>query len=117
MKSREFLFMTAPSIEDKEELYGISIGRQIKEIFHKMKDIEVYKVFRNYIKTKKMDIQVLKEPQERWRKIDKSYTEENGLIGIFAVENKIPPMDMYYTEDINGLKEDLRKFLEPYKEN
>lgn len=120
VKSREFLFMTAPSLEDKDELYGISTGSQIKkfkEIFHKMKDIEVYKVFRKYIKTKKMDIQILKEPQEHWKKVDKSYTEENGLIGIFSVENKFPCMDMYYTEDINGLKEDLKKFLETYKEN
>ncbi len=118
--SREFLFMTVPSLEDKEELYGITMGSQIKkfkEIFDKMKDRDIYKIIRNYIKTKNMEIQVLKEPQEYWKKVDKSYTEEHGLIGIFAVENKFPNMDMYYTEDIKGLKEDLKKFLETYKEN
>lgn len=91
VKSREFLFMTVPSLEDKEELYGITMGSQIKkfkEIFGKMKDREVYEVFKNYIKTKKMNVQVLKEPQEHWRQVDKFYTTEDNVIGIFAVKNK-----------------------------
>lgn len=120
VRSREFLFMTVPSAENKEELYGITMGSQIKkfrEILGKMKDMEVYEVFKNYIETKEMDVRILKSPTEHWKHVDKSYTEENGLIGIFSVENKFPWMLMYYTENINGLKEDLKKFLETYKEN
>lgn len=120
VKSREFLFMTVPSVKNEEELYGITMGSQIKkfrEIFGKMKDREVYKVFRDYIKTKKLNMQSLKEPHEHWKKVDKHYTEQNNLMGIFAVENKIPAMDMYYTENIKGLKEDLEKFIETYRGN
>ncbi len=120
VRSREFLFMTVPSVEDKEKLYGITMGSQIKkfrEIFGRKKDMEVYEVFKSYLETKKMDIRILKTPTEVCKHVDKHYTEENGSIGIFSVENKFPCMDMYYTENITDLKEDLKKFLETYKEN
>lgn len=120
VRSREFLFMTVPSLENKEELYGITMGSQIKkfrQILGRKKDMEVYEVFKNYIETKKMDIRILKSPTEHWKHVDKHYTEQNDLMEIFSVENKFPCMIMYYTENINGLKEDLRKFLETYKEN
>lgn len=120
IRSREFLLMTVPSVENKEELYGITMGSQIKkfrEILGKKKDMEVYEIFKSYIETKKMNIRILKTPTEVWKHVDKHYTEENGLMGIFSVENKFPCTMIYYTENINGLKENLKKFLETHKEN
>lgn len=120
VKSADFLFMTAPSMEDKNELYGIGMGNQmkeLKELFSKKSDIDIYKIFKEYIGTKNMDMKVLKEPNHHWVHVDKAYTEENNLIGIFCVENKYPNMDMYYSSNIKLLKEDLEKFLEGNKES
>jgi hypothetical protein len=120
VKSGEFLFMTTPSLEDKQKLYGISMGEQIKEfkeIFGKTDDMEIYKKFTDYIKSKKMEVEVLKEPNEYWVQVDKAYTEENNLIGIFSTVNKFQCMDMYYTSNIDALKDDIINYLNSHKEN
>ena len=64
-----------------------------------------------------MQVQVLKEPNMYWVHVDKSYTEENNLIGIFSTENKFPCMDMYYTSNIDALKDDIKNYLNSHKEN
>lgn len=112
--------MTAPTVEDRVAIYGIAMGKQIKElkdILGNMKDMDIYKMFKEYIKTKKMDIKTLKYPLEHWNHVDKSYTTEDNSIGIFATENKFPCMDMYYTSNPKLLKEELKSFLKGYKTN
>lgn len=59
--------MIVPSVENKEELYGMTMGSQIKkfrEILSRKKDMEVYEVFKNYIETKNMNIIFSKALQE-----------------------------------------------------
>lgn len=117
LKSHNFLFITIPCIENPEELDSISMEKQIQEfktILGNKKDMEIYKIFNAYIKTKNMNVQVLKEPNEWHKQVDKLYNEENNLICISSVENKIPPMDLYYTSKPQELKDDFIKFYNNY---
>lgn len=44
VENSEFLFMTAPSVEGKDEIYGIGMGDQIKELknlFSKNSNMEI----------------------------------------------------------------------------
>lgn len=119
LESKDFLFITVPSMEKPGELDGISLENQIQEfknILGDKEDIEIYKIIKAYIKTKNMNVQVLKEPTEWQKHVDKLYKEENNLICISAVENKFPPMDLYYTPKPKELKEDFIKFYNNYKE-
>jgi len=80
------------------------------------KDIkQIYKIFRAYIKTKNMKIQELKKPQEFNKQVDKICMEENNLMEISVVQNKIPAMDMYYSNRINEMQEDFIEFYKSYK--
>lgn len=118
VKSSDFLFMTAPNLVNKEKLHGIGMGSQIKafeDIFRDMEKREIYEIFRNYLKTKKMNLRILKDPHEPWLHVDKVYTEENNLIMIFSTENKFPAMDMYCTENLEALREDIKKYLNSQK--
>ena len=117
LESKNFLFVTVPSMENSEELDGISLEKQIQEfksILNSKEDIEIYKIFKAYIKTKNMNILLLKAPNEWHKQVDKLYKEENNLICISCVENKFPPMDLYYTTKPQQLKDDFMKFYNNY---
>jgi hypothetical protein len=117
-ESQNFLFITVPGMENPEELEGIAMGKNIKEfnnLLGKKKDKEIYKLFKEYIRTKIMNIEVLKDVNQWQMQVDKLYKEENNLICISAIENKFPPMDMYYTVKPAELKQDFEKFLNNYK--
>ena len=118
-ESQNFLFVTFQGMENPEELEGICMGKEIQEfksILGKKEDKEIYKAFKAYIKTKNMNVQMLKEPIDWKKQVDKLYKEENNLICISCVENKFPPMDMYYTTSPQELQEDFQNFLKDYKE-
>lgn len=118
VNSGDFLFMTAPNLVNKEKLHGLSLGNEMKSIkwiFGEMKTTEIFKIFSNYIKTKNINIEVLKESHEYWKFVDKVYTEENNLFMIFCTENKFPAMDMYCTENLEALREDLKNYLDSQK--
>lgn len=113
LKSKDYLFITLPVKEDKEELHGIIMGDQIMDfqnLFKELTEIEIYKLFRGYIKDKIMAVQVLKEPREYSKHVDKVFEEENRLIGIYSVESKIPSMDMYFSPNLAALKKELINF-------
>ncbi|MFL0270131.1 hypothetical protein [Candidatus Clostridium radicumherbarum] len=117
LNTKNFLFATIPGIDDPEKLEGIGMGMQIEkfnDILNKKEDKEIYKVFKEYIKTKRMNVQILKEPQEWQKQVDRLCKEENNLISISFVENKIPPTDIYYSVKLEELKQDFGKFLQNY---
>ena len=94
------------------------MGKNIKEfnnLLGKKGDKEIYKLFKEYIRTKSMNIEVLKDVNQWQKQVDKLYKEEKNLICISAIENKFPPMDMYYTIKPAELKQDFEKFLNNYK--
>lgn len=118
VRNGEFLFMTAPNLVNKEKIHGLSMGNEIKSlkwIFAEMPDTEIFKIFRNYIKTKNLNVEVLKEQHQYWKVVDKVYTEENNLFMIFCIENKFPAINVYCTKNLDELKKDLIKFIENYK--
>lgn len=114
LKSKDFLFATIPGMGDSEVIESIGMGNQMvkfRDLLENKENIEIYKVFQEYIKTKNMNIQILKEPQEWQKQVDKLYKEENNLISISVVENKIPPANVYYTVKPTELKQDFKNFL------
>jgi len=114
MKNGDYLFVTAPNLVNRKRLHGLSVGsemKSIKWIFGEMKDIEIFEVFSKYTKTKKINIEVLKEEHEYWKVVDKIYTDENNLFMIFCTENKFPAIDLYCTENLEDLREDIKKYL------
>jgi len=120
-ESREYLFMSVYSADKPEEIAGMFMGKQLQE-FNIMQDLigkkdikQIYKIFRAYIKTKNMKIQELKKPQEFNKQVDKICMEENNLMEISVVQNKIPAMDMYYSNRINEMQEDFIEFYKSYK--
>ena len=120
VKNGDFLFMTAPNLVNKEKLHGLSMGNEMKSIkwiFGEMKDIEIFRGFGNYMKTKNINVEVLKQPHEYWLHVDKVYTEKNNLFMIFCTENKFPAMDIYCTENLEALKKDLKNYLDTIKGN
>jgi len=120
-ESREYLFMSVYSADKAEEVACMFIGKQLQELTIMKdsigkKDIkQIYKIFRSYIKTKNMKIQELKKPHEVRKHVDKICIEENNLIDISVVENKIPSMGMYYTTRFEEFKEDFQKFYSNQK--
>ena len=120
-ESREYLFMSVYSADKPEEIAGMFMGKQLQEL-NIMQDLigkkdikQIYKIFRAYIKTKNMKIQELKKPQEFNKQVDKICMEENNLMEISVVQNKIPAMDMYYSNRINEMQEDFIEFYKSYK--
>jgi len=120
-ESREYLFMSVYSADKPKEIAGMFMGKQLQEL-NIMQDLigkkdikQIYKIFRAYIKTKNMKIQELKKPQEFNKQVDKICMEENNLMEISVVQNKIPAMDMYYSNRINEMQEDFIEFYKSYK--
>lgn len=118
IENMDFLFLTCPRPENPKELYGSALGKQIEEfenVIGKKNNMEVYKIFTDYISLKTMEVEKLEEENEHEKHVDKLYKEENNIIRILSVTNKLPQIDLYFAPDIEALRVDFAEFYNKYR--